>query len=129
MTAERRTRVRWPHGKDFAFTIFDDTDYARMDNVPPVYEFLADHGFRTTKSVWPLRAAAAPAREGVSCEDTDYLDWLYRLQAAGFEIACHGVAARSSVREDVIRGFERFRELFGHYPTALSNHTDCREGI
>jgi hypothetical protein len=125
---ERRS-IRWPEGKDFAFTVFDDTDYARMDNVPPVYEFLRDHGFRTTKSVWPLRAEGTPAVEGATCEDRDYLDWLYGLQESGFEIGCHGVAGRSSVREEIIRGLDRFKELFGHDPVALSNHTDCREGM
>jgi hypothetical protein len=122
-------RIRWPEGKDFAFTIFDDTDYARMDNVPPVYEFLKDHGFRSTKSVWPLRAAGAPAVEGATCEDPDYLEWVYRLQELGFEITCHGVANRSSVRGEIIRGLDRFKQLFGHDPLALSNHTDCREGM
>ncbi len=119
-------RIQWPDGKRFAFTIVDDTDEARMDNVPPVYAFLQDHGFRTTKTVWALNHADA---DGLSCDDAGYLDWLHSLQEAGFEIAWHGAAGGSSSREEIIRGLERFTDLFGHGPTVMSNHTDCRDGI
>ena len=43
--------IPWPHGKRFAFTVFDDTDSATLENVSPVYALLRDLGFRTTKSV------------------------------------------------------------------------------
>ena len=35
----------------------DDTDGVTMQNTPPVYEFLADLGLRTTRSVWPIASA------------------------------------------------------------------------
>ncbi|MFN6945112.1 MAG: hypothetical protein ACK4ND_09200 [Cytophagaceae bacterium] len=31
-------RMTFPEDKKFAFTIFDDTDHARVENVKPVYE-------------------------------------------------------------------------------------------
>ena len=56
--ASMSERIRWPDGKDFAFTIFDDTDCATYATVRDVYAFLRDCGLRTTKSVWPVRAAS-----------------------------------------------------------------------
>ncbi len=48
------TRISWPEGKTFAFTIFDDTDRSTVENTKPVYDFLKANGLRTTKSVWPI---------------------------------------------------------------------------
>jgi hypothetical protein len=122
-------RIAWPEGKAFAFTAFDDTDEATVANVGPVYDFLADLGFRTTKSVWPLRAPEAPASEGQTCEDPDYLDWALKLQARGFEIGLHCVASRTSDRERTLRGLRAFREAFGPEPITYSNHLVNEEGI
>ena len=44
--------MRWPEDKAFAFTIIDDTDYATIENIKPVYDFLYDAGLKTTKTVW-----------------------------------------------------------------------------
>ncbi len=110
-------RMTWPEGKDFAFTIFDDTDWAALDNVREVYALLSDYGFRTTKSVWPIRGSGKPRNAGSTCDDQDYLAWLRGLQDEGFEIGLHNVAFHSSVRQETIRGFQRFEELFG--PTRL----------
>ena len=49
-------RVEWPEGKRFAFTVFDDTDSARLENVRELYAFLTDVGLRTTKTAWALEA-------------------------------------------------------------------------
>lgn len=122
-------RIRWPEGKDFAFTIFDDTDLSTLENVPYVYDFLTDHGFRTTKSVWPLRGEEEPYEGGMTCNDPQYLRWVRSLQAVGFEIAFHGATGYSALRDDIRRGFESFRELFGHDPITLTNHSRCRECI
>lgn len=122
------SRVRWPEGKDFAFTVFDDTDLATVENVPPVYGFLTDCGFRTTKSVWPLDGKTLKG-QGATCEDQSYLEWLLSVQARGFEIGFHGATSHSSLREDTVRGMERFKELFGHYPFSITNHFGCRESI
>ena len=29
-------KIQWPDGKDFAFTVFDDTDFATLKNVKKV---------------------------------------------------------------------------------------------
>ena len=38
--------IRWPDGKDFAFTLFDDCDYQAAANVRGVYDFLTEIGLR-----------------------------------------------------------------------------------
>ncbi len=122
--------IQWPGGKRFAFTVFDDTDRATVENVAPVYALLRDLGFRTTKSVWPLGGTREPADVGgATCEDPAYLAWVQGLQREGFEIGYHNATFHSSPREDTERGLERFATLFGGYPRAMANHTSCREGI
>jgi hypothetical protein len=59
-------RIQWPDGKDFAFTIFDDTDRSTFATVRDVYAFLSDCGFRTTKSVWPVGGKQTPVNGGFS---------------------------------------------------------------
>ncbi len=122
-------QITWPDGKKFAFTIVDDTDRATLENVSPVYAFLQDLGFRTTKTVWPSRGGDAPINGGATCEDRDYADWLLNLQAAGFEIAYHLNTYHTSNRQQIIAGLERFKSLFGHYPSLAANHVGCRDGI
>jgi hypothetical protein len=123
------SRIRWPDGKDFAFTVFDDTDLATLDNVPGVYDLLGDLGFRTTKSVWPIRGQGTPVIGGATCEDEAYRSWTLQLQAAGFEIGSHGASYVTSTRQEVIRGLDRFREIYGHDPRSLANHSGCAESI
>lgn len=121
--------IVWPDGKDFAFTVFDDTDRATLENVGEVYSFLNELGVRTTKSVWPLTVREAPSDVGSTCEDPRYLAWLSQLQDSGFEIGYHMARCRSSVREETIRGLERFTEIFGHYPKVMAHHVGCQENL
>lgn len=83
-------RVEWPDGRAFAFTVFDDTDLATVENVGPVYALLRDLGLRTTKSVWASAGEGVPHIGGATCEDPAYRAWTVELQAAGFEIGSHG---------------------------------------
>jgi hypothetical protein len=122
-------KITWPDGKDFAFTVFDDTDRSTLDNVKSVYALLQSCGLRTTKSVWPLWTPDGPNEVGSTCEDPEYLKWLMRLQESGFEIGYHMSTFQSSLRDESIRGVERFAELFGHYPNSMANHVGCLENI
>jgi len=122
-------RIVWPQGRDFAFTMFDDTDFAELGSLREIYAVLADLGLFTTKSVWPIAGRREPVIGGATCEQEDYLRWVLDLQGQGFEIAMHNVAYSTSAREDTIRGFDRFRELFGHDPHTLANHASNHEGI
>ena len=124
-----RPPVVWPEGKRFAFTVFDDTDGQTVHNTKAVYDLLYDLGFRTTKSVWPLRGSDAQECPGSTCEDPAYLGWALDLKQKGFEIGYHNATYHTSERETTRRGLERFRELFGHYPLSMANHCRCNEGI
>ena len=119
----------WPESKKFVFTVFDDTDFSTVDNVGEVYNLLRDLGFRTTKSVWPIKGQNIPTVGGITCEDKDYLSWVLDLKKQGFEIGFHNATYHSSFREDTIKGIEKFREFFGEYPKSMANHADCEEGI
>src|SRR5208283_979207 len=41
-------RIKWPKGRNFAFTVFDDPDGQSLEVTQLVYSFLGDLGFRTT---------------------------------------------------------------------------------
>src|SRR5260221_13444172 len=110
------TRIIWPGGRRFAFTVFDDTDHATVDRVSSVYSLLSDCGMRTTKSVWPLRGKNAPRIGGSTCEGSEDIRWLLGLQGERFENGLHNVAPSTSSREGVLRGLERFKELFRPEP-------------
>lgn len=123
-------RIVWPGDKDFAFTVFDDTDLATVANVRPVYEFLAEQGIFSTKSVWPLRSLGDdPLKEGSDCEDPEYLEWVLELQARGYEIGLHAVASGGCRRERTIAGIERYRALFGAEPITYATHFTSPEGM
>jgi len=119
----------WPGDRRFVFTIFDDTDYATLDNVGEVYRFLADLGFRTTKSVWPLRGTQPGNCPGQTCEDPDHLNWLLKLRDQGFEIGYHMSTWHTSERERTIAALALFEKLFGQPPSSMANHSNCGENI
>jgi hypothetical protein len=119
----------WPNGKQFAFTIFDDTDYGTVENLKDIYLFLDDCGFRTTKSVWPVKGNQVPLCGGETCEDEHYLAWIRGLRARGFEIGYHMATYHTSRRHETENGLNRFRDLFGCDPTTMANHSGCTENI
>jgi len=122
-------RLTWPEGKKFAFTVVDDTDFASLRSVKPVYDFLADCGLRTTKTVWPLRPTVKGRVGGTTLEDAEYREWIYSLQKRGVEIALHGISDCSSPRERVQRGLDYFRDVLGKDPVLHANHLGQGEGI
>lgn len=121
--------MKWPANKPFAFTVFDDTDGATLANIRPLYSSLADLGFRTTKSVWPLKGSIPDRNEGETCEDVPYKDWLLHLREQGFEIGYHMASWQTSPREKTVLALKRFEELFGESPRTMANHSQCEENI
>lgn len=119
----------WPGGSEFAFTFVDDTDWASIERVKPVYDLLQALGMRTTKTVWVLDGGPGARNSGATCEDNAYLEWILSLQDAGFEIALHNVAPSTSVRERTGIGLDRFKQLFGVKHILHCNHVGCEEGI
>jgi len=121
--------ISWPEGRKFAFSIFDDTDRATLENNQAIYGFLKDLGFRTTKTVWMFDGRNPPVIPGVTCTDGPYRDWLIQLQKDGFEIAWHNATWETSEREVTLQGLEDFERTFGHPPLTMANHASNGEGI
>jgi hypothetical protein len=119
--------ITWPLGKRFAFTIVDDTDESTYENVSHIYAHMRDCGILTTKTVWPCAPTLPPLTGGETLEDPRYREWAQDLQRAGFEIAFHGATDHSSTREETIRALDRYREIFGGYPTLYATHSKQQE--
>jgi hypothetical protein len=114
--------------KDFAFTIFDDTDGATAENIAPIYKLLDECGIKTTKSVWiyPPRGSFV----GSECLlDEGYKRFILELKTKGFEIALHNVGDGRFTREEIISGFEIFKEILGQYPVVHTNHVSNPDNI
>jgi hypothetical protein len=122
-------KINWPNGHSFAFSVFDDTDKAYLENTAQVYSFLEEKGFRTTKSVWPIQGYGKPLVGGDTCENPEYLAWVKGLQERGFEVGYHLATFHTSERHQTILGLQKFYQYFGHYPKAMATHASCREGI
>lgn len=123
--------IQWPHGKRFAFSIFDDTDLSRPGNFEAIYDLFARHGMHTTKSVWPATGSDLQRRgeHGSTCDDEEYLQVVLGLQQQGFEIGYHNSYFQGLPRQRIDEALERFRVLFGSYPSSMANHAESSEGI
>ena len=121
--------VRWPGGKRFAFTVFDDPDSQPLEDSKVIYGWLSDLGFRTTKAVWPMGPYRVGNSRSETCDNPVYREHVQQLQRAGFEIGFHGASLRPSLREETIEGLDRFHEYFGRDPSAMANHMVNPEAI
>ena len=119
--------MQWPENKSFAFTVFDDTDNATVENVKPVYDLLCDLNLRTTKSVWVFNPRGRFS--GQSLSDPGYLAWIKDLKAKGFEIGLHNVGDGKYLRNEILDGFELFNDLLGEYPRIHANHASNPDNI
>jgi len=119
----------FPGNRQFAFTIFDDTDCSNTDNVGPVYKLLCDIGLRTTKSVWPLACAPGWQFAGSTLQDRQYLSFVQDLRDNGFEIALHGMRNADTEREGIYRGLDQFERLIGYLPRSHANHDFNRDNL
>lgn len=122
-------KVSWPDERKFAFTVFDDTDWATIRLVKPVYDMLLELDMKTTKSVWIHKGQGAPIHDGMTCESREYLDWILGLKNQGFEIGLHNAAPSTSSRDMTALALDRFRELFGDRKIIHTNHVGCLENI
>ena len=124
MRADLNSPITWPDGKRFAFTVFDDTDWPRWRTSAPVYDFLYDCGFRTTKSCWPFRGDPAEARVTPARRA--------RIPTTcGGCCSCRPAASRSAGTgppgtacrgKTTVAGLEKFAKCFGHDPLTAANH-------
>jgi len=119
--------IIWPNRKEFAFSIVDDTDFATVKNVKPIYDYLYDKGIKTTKTVW-----CYPSRDkysGESLSDLNYRIFIKSLYENGFEIAFHGVGSGEFKRQEIESGLQLFHDIIGSYPKMYINHASNPEGL
>jgi hypothetical protein len=119
--------MMWPDNKSFAFTIVDDTDNSTLHNTKPVYDLLREVGLKTTKTVWIY-----PPRDkftGDCLNDENYLNFILELKANGFEIASHGVGSGSFTREEILKGFELYKNKMGDFPMTHINHAQNPDNL
>jgi hypothetical protein len=120
----------FPGDKQFAFSIFDDTDVSTLEYIRPIYELLDRLGFRTTKSVWPLPYFGPSDYEGsATLADPEYAGYARHLQDRGFEIAFHGARMESTERPEIIAAFEVYKQNLGRYPEAYAAHGYNRDNL
>lgn len=121
-------KIKWKNNCDFAFTIVDDTDFATVENVKPVYDYLYEKGIITTKTAW-----AYPSREtdytGESLADGNYAEFIKDLSQKGFEIAFHNAGSGAFKRDETISALKDFENLVGYCPKIFTNHSNNTENI
>jgi hypothetical protein len=120
-----------PSGREFAFTILDDTDDSRVENARPIYALLHELGMRTTKTLWPV-ACPEGSRQffaGSTLADPGYREFCEELRSWGFELSWHCATMESSPRARIERGLTAFEETFGFAPRIHTNHGQNRENI
>ena len=124
-------KIVFPGGKQFAFSIVDDTDQATLERNKPVYDLLSRYGLRTTKTVWVLgpTEVSNTTNLGDNLGDPAYREFIIELQGRGFEIGLHGVRGGSSPRRDIIAGLDEFKTLLGHDPSIQVNHSLNRDNL
>lgn len=122
--------MKWPEGKQFAFSIFDDTDVATLEYIRPIYDTLTSLGMYTTKSVWSLNTSKkSPYSGSHTLEDKPYADYINELQDRGFEIAFHGASMVSTSRPQILKALNIFKEVTGQFPTIYAPHASNKENI
>ena len=124
-----KSKIQWPNNKQFAFTVFDDTDRANLRDNQLIYEYLDELNFKTTKSVWIKEGKQKQENQGITCDDKQYLSWLLELKNKGFEIGYHNTTYQSSLRDEIEEGLKTFVKTFGHNPKVMANHSANEENI
>ena len=122
-------KILWPNNKRFAFTIFDDTDRANLQDNRLVYKYLDELNFKITKSVWVQEGKKKEQNQGITCDDREYLNWLLELKNRGFEIGYHNTTYQSSLRQETKEGLEKFEKMFGRNPKVMANHSANEDNI
>ena len=122
-------KISWPNNKQFAFTIFDDTDRANLQDSQLIYQYLDGINFKTTKSIWITEGNQPHKDSGITCDNEIYLNWLLKLKNKGFEIGYHNTTYHSSYRQDIQKGLNKFVKMFNQNPIVMANHSDNQENI
>lgn len=126
----------YPNGLNFAFSITDDPDGTRLAKVRPIYQYLDSLGMKTTIACWaytPRELENMPDPDeqmrSETLENNEYRDFLREYQGKGFEISLHTVTSGHDKREATIKGYERFKDVFGSYPEINIMHSKNKENL
>jgi hypothetical protein len=114
--------TKWPDGKAFAFTVFDDPDSQTIEGVRSVYDFLSNAGLRTTVGVWPCGPTRERNSPGETCAEVKYRHYIQELEERGFEVGYHNTTAHSCLRKEIAKGLDTFMDFFGKPPITMANH-------
>jgi len=127
----KASMINFPDGNKFAFTIFDDTDYATIEKIKPIYDLLAELKIITTKSVWvfPSQNRKNQYYSSQTLSDPEYLFFIKQLQKSGFEIAFHNASMESSDRKNTLLALTNFKQWLGNYPNIHVNHHENKENL
>jgi hypothetical protein len=87
-------------------------------------------GIYPTRTVWihkPYRNCGIKNQwipdVGITLEDEEYKHYCLELNDRGIEFALHSVSSGNNTREEVIGGFQVFKEIFGYYPRLYLCHS------
>jgi len=121
----------YPDGKIYALSIEDDADGGDVAHLAPVYTFLKSIRLPVTKSVWMFTSAGNTSwnEKRFTLQSREYADFVEQLRSDGNEIALHGVSPGNDDREAALRGLDRFKAVFGEYPSMNFDHSKNRENI
>lgn len=121
-------RLIWiEHPFDAGFCITDDTDDATLIQTKAVYDFLVQHKFVTTKTVWPyspsepcgIPATPQSTLRGITLENLEYLNYCKMLSSQGYEICLHGASAGNNIRKSTVEAFNFLNTHFGDSDTFI----------
>lgn len=132
----------YPNGYNFAFTIIHDADSAYSRRLAPLFEAFDELGFKITVTVFTFWADWAEngniwlrwnksgvvdreffAPKAVPLVDEKEREFYKQLAARSHEIGIHSPSGTSDTRQDLVRAFEYFKQVFGYYPTIYVEHS------
>lgn len=112
----------------FRFAIIDDTDDATLENIKPMYDFLYSKGIICTKTVWVYPPRDEPS-SGDCLQRTEYLEYIKELNNKGYEIALHNVGSGDYSRDEIVKGWQEFKDKLGFKPNIHINHSYNKDSI
>lgn len=132
----------FPDGHTFAFTIIHDADSAYSRRLSPLFDVFDEFGLKITVTAFVFWADWAKNGDiwlewnKTACDDDTFFapiavplvdeeecKFYKHLAARGHEIGMHTPSDTSDTRQDIIRAFEYFAEIFGHYPKVYVEHS------
>jgi len=133
----------YPNGHRFAFTIVHDADNSYSERLKPLFSVFDKLGFKLTVSVFVFWANWANNGKiwanwdsknkffspyAVPLADEKELKFYKQLVNQGHEIGMHTPTDGADKREIVIKAFETFKDIFGHYPKVYVEHR-CADNL